>query len=69
MGWTEYIRLLRCPHCGSTHTNKYGVSSASGTPRFRCIGCGKTFSYRTAQLLLNKRMKEQASESESEKKI
>ncbi|WP_423805295.1 transposase [Paenibacillus illinoisensis] len=57
--------MLRCPHCGSTHTNKYGVNSESGTPRFRCIGCGKTFSSRTAQLLLNKRMKEQTSERKS----
>jgi transposase-like protein len=30
-----------CPHCDGTHVVKYGVEF--GSQRFRCKGCGKTF--------------------------
>jgi len=34
--------ILSCPQCNDTAVIKFGTNR-SGTPRCRCLGCGRTF--------------------------
>lgn len=37
-----HTQAISCPHCGSQDLLKHG-KNASGTPRWRCKGCAKSF--------------------------
>jgi len=37
----DRIESFGCPHCSSAEVRRWG--RASGKPRYRCAGCGKTF--------------------------
>ena len=37
----DRIAQFGCPHCGGDDIRRWG--KASGKPRYRCVGCGKTF--------------------------
>lgn len=43
--------LIKCPSCGSTDTKCFGhfQSKFGKSQRYRCISCGKTFSFSAAQ--------------------
>ena len=39
-----------CPHCKSTSIHKYGMAKKTGSQRYRCKDCGKTFTATTETL-------------------
>lgn len=39
---------MTCPHCNGTTSTRNGYNK-NGTPRYKCTGCGKSFSQSTGK--------------------